>query len=169
MHPDPAVADIVQGLGTLISLEHTLLASVGAELRSTERTSLDDSTRMLRGQRIRVGTGLSLLTRCCALLPKPARFTSQLHPLSSLAGQERRMDPAVGLSGLLAQHQHLHDGYVALAENRNEDEVYELLLAELARNHLEMAEKIGVMLRARLQSTASARAVPAGRAPCRRR
>lgn len=140
-----AVSPFVRGFGTLIKQVHALQAFIAAHLQVSPRHHSAEVGSTLEAQHELLATGLSLMERCCATLPHPARFHALIRTGPAAVAQ-----PEAGQSGLahiVAQHLSLRSGIDALAEQRTEEEPGELLLAQAARNHAKMAWALAALLR----------------------
>ena len=104
--------------------------------------------RILRHQDIRLGANIALLAQRYQMLPHPARFQTlqERHPRLSPSPEPTVADAGSVLPGLIAQHLDLLQKIEALIRQRPDGQRGELILAEIARNHEEMAWKLTALL-----------------------
>jgi hypothetical protein len=98
--------------------------------------------RMLDRQQARLGANIALLEQRYEMLPHPGRFQPLYTTDTPLTRTSRPLATpanAVFLSGLAAQHTDLQRKVGWLIAQRPDGERGELILAEIARNHAEMA------------------------------
>jgi hypothetical protein len=135
------------GFGAVMEQENDLLSSTDECLGTDIGSHAASVNRILREQRTRVGVNVSLLEQCYETLPSPARFEG-LQGRFGPPTTASRAGPALENDGLLqdlvARHLHLRDNIELLAAH---DPQGPSIMAEVARNHEEMAWMLTALLK----------------------
>jgi hypothetical protein len=140
---------LTSGFGTVMEMEQAMRSSTEAELgrdNGPKSTAID---RILGQQLMLLDANLALLAQRYEMLPNPARFASVPGAPDPLApsGTDAASDGAAGwMASLVAEHLNLGRAVEALIIRRPDGQRGELILAEIARNHSEMAWMLTALL-----------------------
>lgn len=140
----------ISGYGVVMKQEHALQSSIGKALGALGGPHAAAMGRVLRHQRVRLRTNIALLEHRYGSLPHPERFQA-LHRMLSPLSKTRRVaaDPEQPeiLSALVAQHLNLTTSIDRLLARRRDVQRGEVNLAEVAKNHDEMAWMLTALIK----------------------
>lgn len=153
---DTAQPPLTSGFGSVMEREQHIRRSTDAELGRDNGPQSIVIDRLLRQQQMLLDANLALLAQRYEMLPHPTRFASLRTGADRPSRTATVQNTAGWLSSLVAQHLNLRRAIEALIAQRPDGQRGELILAEVARNHDQMA----LMLTALIKEDAVRDAVP---------
>lgn len=147
---DASHPSLTSGFGAVIEKEHNLQSAIEDSFGQLSGHRSVDLDRILHHQHSRLGANIALLEQRYEALPKPERFVNW-HDRARPPVQPRRtqQDEAELLPELVAQHTRLLADIEALIGCAPDGQRGELILAEVSRNHEEMAWMLTALLKDR--------------------
>jgi hypothetical protein len=135
-----AQPSLTSGFGAVMKHEYDIQSATTRYLDGNDGPCSDEADRLLRQHQGRLGANIALLEQRYALLPEPARFQA-LHERQPRTRPSRNEATArvSALTALVAQHLKLLENIDALMAGRPDGQRGLLILAEVARNHEQMA------------------------------
>ncbi|ACB74517.1 hypothetical protein [Opitutus terrae] len=135
---DTAQPSLASGFGAVLDHERDLQQAIEAYLRVDDSVYATSLHHVVREQRARVGRNIALLEQRYEAVPRPERGRDRRgrSAASISAVADFRADP---LRQLIVQHENLLTDIAALVVGRADGQRGELILAEVARSHEEMA------------------------------
>ncbi|HUR57153.1 MAG TPA: hypothetical protein VM029_05560 [Opitutaceae bacterium] len=142
--PDDPVTrpSLTSGFAVVIEHEHDIRAATTGYLADQDAWRSDALERLLRQQQTQVAANIALLKQRYEMLPHPERFQAlhqTLPRLSKSRGKTETRERASPLTALITEHVRLLESIDRLIARGREQHHAEHLLAEVARNHEEMA------------------------------
>lgn len=152
---------LTSGFGAVMEQEVNIQSSTEKCLDARTGPHSAALGRILRHQGRRLGANIALLEQRYEMLPHPARFQTlhAPHGRLSLVHEAPVADAGDVLPSLIAQHLALLRKIETLISQRPDGQRGELILAEIARNHEEMAWMLTALL---TEDTTAARRVADG-------
>ena len=145
-----ATPSLTSGYGAVMEQENDLQSSTGGYFGPEDGLEVNAIDQVLRDQQVRLGTNISLLERRYETLPHPVRFQAlrtRLRPPAKARRVSERPDVLALLRELVAQHLRLLDSIDVLIAHDAGGLRGGHLLAEMARNHEDMAAMLTVLLK----------------------
>jgi hypothetical protein len=140
---------LTSGFGAVIEKEHALQNATEGSLGHRVGQHATELDRILRHQHSRLGANIALLEQRYEALPNAERFSSwsdRRHPPATPRREEDR-DEIDLLPDLIARHTRLLADIEALIGCAPDGQRGELILAEVRRNHEEMAWMLTALLK----------------------
>jgi hypothetical protein len=140
---------LTSGFGAVIEKEHALQNATDGSLGHVNGQRATELDHILRHQHSRLGANIALLERRYEALPSPERFVSwndRRHPPVAPRRKEGRNEIDL-LPDLIARHAGLLADIKALIRCVPDGQLGELILAEVSRNHEEMASMLTALLK----------------------
>jgi hypothetical protein len=148
---DTAQPPLTSGFGTVMEQERDIQAATGAQLGTDHSPQSAAIDRILRDQQAQLGANIALLEQRYETLPQPERFQALPPEEIRLSHSPRpagaTMDRAVFLPNLIEQHLNLLRHIEALIARRPDGQRGEIILAEIARNHEDMAWMLTALIK----------------------
>ena len=145
---DTAQPPLTSGFGAVMQQEEDIQSSTEGYLGADNGPNSAAIDRLLRQQGTRLGANLALLERRYGMLPHPARFRPLQAKHVRLSTARRAAAPDSGvLPSLIAQHLELLRKIETLISQRPDGQRGELILAQIARNHEEMAWMLAALIK----------------------
>ena len=141
---DTAQPPLTSGFGAVMEQERDIRSATAGYLAIDHGPQSASIDRLLRRQEAQLGANIALLEERYEMLPHPNRFRT-LHTPKIRPPTARRTVPGKRddfLPSLVARHVELLRDIVALQTHRPDGQRGELILAEIARNHEEMAQML---------------------------
>ena len=139
---DTAQPSVTSGFGAVMEQERDIQSSTDGYLGVSHGPRSTAINRILGHQQTQLGANIALLEERYEMLPHPVRFQVLREKRIHLTHARRAAaleDGGVFLPALVAQHLNLLRNIDALITQRPDGQRGELILAEIARNHEEMA------------------------------
>jgi hypothetical protein len=147
---DTAQPALTSGFGTLMEQEREIQSSTERYVGEDHGEKSAAINRILQHQQVRLGANIALLEERYEMLPNPGRFHLLPKERVRLA-RAPRPDASANdegfLPSLVAQHMDALRRIVALSAQRPDGQRGELILAEIARNHEEMAWMLTALIK----------------------
>jgi hypothetical protein len=139
---------LTSGFGAILEQEHELQAATSEYLGVVSGPRSTEIDRVLRIQQAQLRATIELLEQRYEMLPHPRRFEALRDGPASRS--KKRLSTHSGnrsrLGALLAQQQHVLRNVMTLLEQGPDSQRGELMLAQVARNHEEMAAALATLL-----------------------
>ena len=146
---DAAEPPFISGFGSVMEQEREIRSSTEEYLEVAHGPKPEVLNRILRYHQSRIGANIALLEERYQSLPQPARFRSlQSRPLPIVDAHHAAQShgPAF-LPSLVSLHVKVLRSIDALTPQRPDGQCGELILAEIARNHEDMAWMLTALIR----------------------
>ena len=143
-----AQPSLTSGFGAVMEQEGNIQSATERGLGTDKGPNSAAIDRVLRNQGVRLGANIALLAQRYEMLPHPVRFESlhRRHGPLTLAPQATASGAGDTLPSLIAQHRSLLRKIEMLIRQRPDGQRGEIILAEIARNHVEMASILATLI-----------------------